>query len=102
MFQNHFQVKMNEQKRAKIIVNGLVQGVGYRYFVMRHADRLDLKGYTQNLFTGEVLTEVEGDESLINELIKNLKVGPIKSHVTNCFVEWSESKNEFSRFEVRF
>lgn len=93
---------MNELKRAKIIVTGLVQGVGYRYFVMRHADNLNLKGYTQNLFTGEVVTEVEGDFGLINELIKQLKIGPSKSHVVNCFVEWSENKNEFKRFEVRY
>lgn len=93
---------MSELKRAKIIVNGLVQGVGYRYFVIRHADNLSLKGYTQNLFTGEVLTEVEGDESLIQELIKQLKIGPSKSHIVNCSVDWSEYKNEFKRFEVRY
>lgn len=93
---------MSEIKRAKIIVNGLVQGVGYRYFVMKHADNLGLNGYTQNLFTGEVLTEVEGNESIILELIKQLKIGPSKSHVVNCYVEWTESKNEFKRFEVRY
>ncbi len=93
---------MSELKRARIIVNGLVQGVGYRYFVMRHAENLNLKGFTQNLFTGEVLTEVEGDESLINEFIKQLKIGPIRSHVTNCYVDWSEYKNEFTKFEVRY
>jgi acylphosphatase len=93
---------MSELKRAKIIVNGLVQGVGFRYFVMRHAENLNLKGYTQNLFTGEVLTEVEGDGGLINEFIKLLKIGPSKSHVTNCTVNWLEYKNEFSRFEVRY
>lgn len=93
---------MSDLKRAKIIVTGLVQGVGYRYFVIRQADNLSLTGYTQNLFTGEVLTEVEGEEALIHELIKQLKIGPMKSHVTNCFVEWSEYKNEFTRFEVRY
>ncbi len=93
---------MSELKRAKIIVNGLVQGVGFRYFVMRHADNLNLKGYTQNLFTGEVLTEVEGELGLINELIKQLKNGPMKSHVVNCTVEWSKHKNEFTKFEVRY
>jgi acylphosphatase len=93
---------MSELKRTKIIVNGLVQGVGFRYFVMRHAEHLSLNGYTQNLFTGEVLTEVEGEVGLINELIKQLKVGPSKSHVVNCFVEWFEYKNEFTRFEVRY
>lgn len=93
---------MIKLKRAKIIVNGLVQGVGFRYFVMRHAETLGLNGYTQNLFTGEVLTEVEGDEALIQELIKQLKIGPSKSHVVNCFVEWIDYKNEFTRFEVRY
>lgn len=93
---------MSELKRAKIIVKGLVQGVGYRYFVMRLADDLNLKGYTQNLFSGEVLTEVEGDFGLINELINQLKIGPMKSHVTNCSVEWSANKNEFKKFEVRY
>lgn len=93
---------MIKLKRAKIIVNGLVQGVGFRYFVLKHAETLSLKGYTQNLFTGEVLTEVEGDEALIQELIKQLKIGPSKSHVVNCFVEWIDYKNEFTRFEVRY
>jgi acylphosphatase len=93
---------MSELKKAKIIVNGLVQGVGFRYFVMKYADSLDLKGYTQNLFSGEVLTEVEGDESMIHELIKKVKVGPNKSHVVNCFVEWSSYDNEFKKFEVRY
>lgn len=93
---------MSELKRAKIIVNGLVQGVGFRYFVMKHADNLNLKGYTQNLFSGEVLTEVEGDESLIHELINKIKIGPNKSHVVNCFVEWSNYDNEFNKFEVRY
>jgi acylphosphatase len=45
--------------RAEIIVNGLVQGVGYRYFVLREAKRLELKGFTQNLYTGEVMTVVQ-------------------------------------------
>lgn len=93
---------MESLKRTKIIVNGLVQGVGFRYFVIRRAKKLGLKGYTQNLYSGEVLTEVEGDEGLIQELIKELKVGPSQAHVKNCIVEWSEYKNEFKDFEVRY
>lgn len=93
---------MDDLRRAKIIASGLVQGVGYRYFVLRHADNLNLKGYTQNLYTGDVLVKVEGKFGLINELIRQLKIGPMKSHVTNCLVEWSEYKNEFKRFEVRY
>lgn len=93
---------MNNLKRARIICNGLVQGVGFRYFVVRIAQRIGLNGYTQNLFTGEVLTEVEGEEALIRELIKELKVGPSHAHVKNCAVEWKEYEGEFNNFDVRY
>ena len=88
--------------RAEIIVNGLVQGVGYRYFVMREAKRMELKGFTQNLFTGEVLTVVEGERAIIEELFQKLKIGPIHASVKSCKVDWQEPKNEFIDFEVRF
>jgi acylphosphatase len=88
--------------RAEIIVNGLVQGVGYRYFVLREAKRLELKGFTQNLYTGEVMTIVEGEKGIIEELINKLKVGPIHASVKSCKVDWLEPKNEFTDFEVKF
>jgi acylphosphatase len=88
--------------RAEIIVNGLVQGVGYRYFVLREAKRLELKGFTQNLYTGEVMTVVEGEKGIIEELINKLKVGPIHASVKSCKVDWLELKNEFTDFEVKF
>jgi len=88
--------------RAEIIVNGLVQGVGYRYFVIREAQKLGLKGFTQNLYTGEVLTVVEGAKAIVEEMIKKLKVGPIHAAVKTCKVDWQEPKNEFTDFEVKF
>jgi len=88
--------------RAEIVVSGLVQGVGYRYFVVRESKKLGLKGYTKNLYTGEVLTVVEGERSIVEELIKKLKVGPMHASVKSCKVNWLEPKNEFTDFEVRF
>lgn len=88
--------------RAEIIVNGLVQGVGYRYFVVREAQKLGLKGFTQNLYTGEVLTVVEGAKAIVEEMIKKLKVGPIHATVKTCKVDWQQPKNEFTDFEVKF
>jgi len=87
--------------RAEIIVNGLVQGVGYRYFVIREAQKLGLKGFTQNLFTGEVLTVVEGEKAIVDEMINKLRIGPSHASVKNCRVDWQEPKNEFTDFEVR-
>ena len=87
--------------RAEILVNGLVQGVGFRYFVYREALKLGLVGFTKNLFTGEVLTIAEGEKSLVEEFYRKIKVGPSHASVKNCNVDWLEPKNEFNIFEIR-
>lgn len=87
--------------RAKVIVSGVVQGVGFRFFVYRNAADLKLKGFTENLYTGEVLTVVEGDKAFVQELINKIKVGPAQSSVKSCQVSWEEYKNEFNNFEIR-
>jgi acylphosphatase len=86
---------------AIITVRGVVQGVGYRWFVNRHAVSLGLKGYVRNNFNGSVLTEVEGEKSLIEALIKEMKVGPRSAHISEMTVEWNEPKHLFLNFMIR-
>ncbi len=93
---------MNDnEKRAEIIAKGLVQGVGFRYFIMKNAEALNLKGFAKNLFSGEVLTTVEGNKSSIEELFNKIKIGPSHSSVNDCKIIWREFKNEFNSFEMR-
>jgi acylphosphatase len=92
---------MEDFKRAEIIVNGFVQGVGFRYFVYRNAKALGLKGFTKNLFTGEVVTVVEGSRAMIEELSNKIKVGPSNASVRKHNIIWCEPKNEFENFEIR-
>jgi acylphosphatase len=86
--------------RAEITVNGLVQGVGFRYYILRQAQNLDLTGFVKNLFTGEVFTVAEGERAMVEDLIKLIKSGPSHAHVKNCRVDWSDSKDEFKTFEI--
>jgi len=92
---------MEDYKRAEIIVNGFVQGVGFRYFVYRNAKALGLKGFTKNLFTGEVVTVVEGSRAMIEELSNKIKLGPTNASVRKHKVIWDEYKDEFKDFEIR-
>ena len=87
--------------RAEIIIGGLVQGVGFRYYIYRNAVSLSLKGFTENLFSGEVLTVVEGSRANIEELYKKIIIGPSHSSVKKHNINWMESKNEFEKFEIR-
>ena len=86
---------------ATITVQGLVQGVGYRWFVNRHSVELGLKGFVKNNYDGTVHVEVEGDRSLVEELINQLKIGPRSAHVKDVYVEWSEPKNLLLGFSIK-
>lgn len=87
--------------RASILVKGLVQGVGYRWFVNRHATALGLKGFVENRFDGTVSVEVEGERSLIEELIVQLKVGPRSAQVNDLQLVWGEPTHDFKGFMIR-
>jgi acylphosphatase len=92
---------MNNKVRAEIIAEGFVQGVGFRFFVFRHAQQLGLNGFTRNLATGEVETVVEGEKDLVQELFARIKNGPSHSSVAKAKITWSDYKNEFKNFDIR-
>ena len=91
----------SDLSRAEIIVGGLVQGVGFRYFVLRTAMKLNVKGYVKNLYSGEVLAVVEGEKINIMELFEQMKLGPSHSYVKTFSIMWATYNAEFSSFEIR-
>jgi acylphosphatase len=86
---------------AQLIVKGVVQGVGFRFFVYRHATRLGLAGFCRNLYNADVEIEVEGDRSLVEDLIQQVKVGPRAAHVSDVKVNWAPYQGRFSGFQIR-
>jgi acylphosphatase len=60
----------------RYLVQGRVQGVGYRYFVLRHAERLSLAGFARNLPDGRVEVVAEGSDAALAQLESRLKEGP--------------------------
>ena len=87
---------------ARIRVNGVVQGVGFRYFAYRKAKELKLYGYVRNRPDGSVESEVEGPDGLVHEYLKALKIGPSFSHVTQVDVEWLECENKYHDFNITY
>ena len=84
-----------------MIVRGMVQGVGFRYFVHRRAERLKLTGFVKNLFDGSVEIEAVGDRSLLEELIREVKIGPRSAQMTDLRIDWCEPKHSYTYFEIR-
>jgi acylphosphatase len=87
--------------RVHILVQGLVQGVGFRWFVARNAGQLGLRGFVRNRAEGTVEVEAEGERGLIEELIAQVKVGPRSAQVRDLHIEWQQPQNETKVFEIR-
>jgi acylphosphatase len=59
--------------KAKIVVDGIVQGVGYRALVKQVAKQLGLKGLVRNLEDTKVEIFCEGQEDNIREFLRQIK-----------------------------
>ena len=90
----------NQMKTYKIIVSGSVQGVGYRFFSLRHANSLKINGYCQNLSNGNVEIYCQGEKNLIESFIEKLKQGPSYSNVQNVKTEEMLTEKTFHSFEI--
>lgn len=66
----------------RIVVYGRVQGVGFRYYVLKVATELGLKGHVRNLPNGTVEVEAEGDLAAVETLIDYCRFGPPRAVVT--------------------
>jgi acylphosphatase len=87
---------------ADIIVEGHVQGVGYRVFAQRRASRLGATGYLMNLANGLVRVRAEAPRETLEKLIRDLEKGPPLSHVDKVTVTWLPATGRYASFDVRF
>ncbi|WP_291765501.1 acylphosphatase [Caldivirga sp. UBA161] len=94
---------MGSKVKLRIIVKGIVQGVGFRSFIRRYATALGLTGYVRNLPDGEsVEIVVSGPEDRVNELIKLAKRGPPAAVINNVEVEPYNGVEDFTDFSIRY
>jgi len=84
------------------IITGLVQGVGFRFFVERVAKRYSLTGYVMNLPGGKVKVLAEGPREALSFLIQDLRKGPPLSSVEEVQVNWEEYRGRFGDFSIQF
>lgn len=85
--------------RVRIIVSGLVQGVGYRSFVQRTAAELELAGWVRNREDGKVEAVFEGPADAVREAIAACRRGPARSMVGKVAVR-EEAAEGITGFRV--
>lgn len=88
--------------RKHIVVNGLVQGVGFRYFTVTQARRLGVRGWVRNCRDGSVELEAQGSSDAVQALVEQLAIGPRWSEVSHVGVHDMPIIDETARaFGVR-
>ncbi len=90
-----------DAKRINAIVSGRVHGVGFRYFVLRVADKLGVTGWVRNLGNGDVQVVAQGSAELLEQLLLQLRQGPRAAYVQNVSVEWGEPDPHLDSFELK-
>jgi acylphosphatase len=93
---------MSDIVHLNALVHGRVQGVYYRAFTSRLAKSLALKGYVRNTSTGDVEIEVEGCKNKVEELLRQLKIGPPDAIIEKIDMKWSDPTGKYTSFDVRY
>jgi acylphosphatase len=92
---------MSEAERLEATVRGRVQGVGFRYFVIREAMDLGLTGWVANGLDGSLRCVAEGSRPMLEALLALLRAGPASAHIERVDVQWSPATGTFQSFEIR-
>ncbi|MEO0230008.1 MAG: acylphosphatase [candidate division WOR-3 bacterium] len=88
-------------KRYHIRVDGIVQGVGFRYFTLRIARMFSIKGWVRNMPDESVEIEAEGEEENLKLFLEKIKEGPPAARVEKILVSELPPYG-YQIFEIRF
>lgn len=85
---------MNDVRRARVVVRGRVQAVGFRATARSRARSLGIAGWVRNNPDGTVEAELEGPSDLVESLLHWFGRGPHGASVDGVRIEWHEPIGE--------
>jgi len=87
----------DEKQTRRYFVSGIVQGVGFRFFVQREAEKLHVGGYTRNLFDGRVEVLAIGSPEQLDAMKRALERGPRFSSVSGVREEEAQHSPQYAK-----
>ena len=88
--------------RFQAVIQGRVQGVGFRQYAQERAESLGLSGYVRNSWDRTVEVVAEGPETEIKAFLVWLNEGPPLAQVSKVNVHWLAPTGEYTGFEVAY
>lgn len=84
-----------------IVIQGWVQGVGFRYAARKMAFQYGITGFVRNLTDGSVYIEAEGPETPVDEFIAWCHTGPARAQIQSVSTEDGPVQH-FRDFDIAF
>ncbi len=91
-----------EMVRARVIIEGRVQGVFFRQHTQEMAHRLRVNGWVRNRSDGTVEALFEGEKDRVDQIIRWCHRGPSQAWVKEVTVEWEAPSGEFENFSIAY
>jgi len=91
---------MKDLARVHVVVNGKVQGVGFRAFTQNQATQKGIVGWVRNREDGSVELEAQGPRVILDDFLKALEQGPGLSCVEHITVDWKVTNRQTQGFTV--
>ncbi len=87
-------------ERLHGVIRGDVQGVGFRYFLIREAHGLELRGWVRNRDDGSVEFVAEGLRADLEKVLEAARRGPSPARVSGVQTEWSAASGGLQPFDL--
>jgi acylphosphatase len=91
-----------EKVRARVIVEGRVQGVFFRHHTQETAFERGVKGWVKNRRDGRVEAVFEGDQERVEQIIQWCHRGPSEARVSKVQLTWEIYTGEFEDFSITY
>lgn len=90
-----------KQVRARILIEGRIQGMNFRYNTQQQATRLELVGFVRNLSDGRIEIDVQGEQEQVDKLLAWCQEEPHSSHIKSILFRYDEPGERYTDFVVR-
>jgi acylphosphatase len=90
-----------DEARLEATARGRVQGVGFRYLVLRRGMELGLTGWVANEPDGTVRCVAEGPRADLESLLATIMRGPAGALVQRVSVTWTDATGTLHDFGIR-
>jgi len=88
--------------QGRLVFKGHVQGVGFRYFVLKKASQFAVTGFVKNLYPNGVEVVAEGVKDEVERFFQEIREGPVSASIRDIVEEWSPYSGNYETFQVEY